>query len=88
MRLQDLDILTDAVDVLSKRSERVLELEAARQSGLNSPGMNNKLAIPDSQMRRLKYALDRLGRVVEDSSTKAKVIEEEVGQWELLKDRR
>ncbi|CAM6088490.1 unnamed protein product [Calypogeia fissa] len=90
MRLQDIDILNSAVEVLSVRSERFLgaQTESSPKSAFNSPaGMNIKVAIPDSQMRRLKLAVENLGQSVEDSFTKVKVIDESVGHWELLKDR-
>lgn len=90
MRLQDIDILNSAVEVLSVRSERFLgaQTESSLKSSVNSPaGLNKKVGIPDSQMRRLKHAVEHLGCYVEDSFMKVKLIDESVGHWELLKDR-
>ncbi|BBM97550.1 nuclear pore complex protein Nup88 [Marchantia polymorpha subsp. ruderalis] len=88
MRFQDLDIYNTAVETLSVRAERLLSTQNALAK-MPSPGQrkSDRGRIPDSQMRRLKLAVDHLSHLVEDSTLKVKVIDDSVSHRELLKDR-
>ncbi|XP_024531584.1 nuclear pore complex protein NUP88-like isoform X1 [Selaginella moellendorffii] len=77
---QDVDILQSAVESLTLRAERV----AKKKVGLNSAGRRNspKLAVPDSKMRTMRQALDKLGQYIELSSRRIDILDQTVKRKE------
>lgn len=84
---EDLNYLHSAIDVLNARSERYMLVSQAhlKKSPIQTVG-GRKLAMPDTQMSRLKTAVGKLSQIVDDSTRKVKLVEDVVKRRESMGD--
>lgn len=82
---EDLNYLHSAIDVLNARSERYMLVSQAhlKKSPIETVG-GRKLAMPDTQMLRLKTAVQKLSQIVDDSTRKVKLVEDAVKRRESM----
>lgn len=84
---EDLNYLHSAIDVLNARSERYMLVSQAhlKKSPIQTVG-RKKLPMPDTQMSRLKTAVEKLSQIVDDSTRKVKLVEDVVKRRESMGD--
>eukprot|EP01018_Ginkgo_biloba_P033887 Gb_36996 [translate_table: standard] len=87
MSREDLDVLHSAIEILNARFERYMRLsqERLKNSPLQTVG-GRRLAMPETQMSRLKTAVGKLSQIVEDTSRNIKLVEGVVRRRESMGD--
>ncbi|GLJ40760.1 hypothetical protein SUGI_0842760 [Cryptomeria japonica] len=82
---EDLDVLQSAIEGLNSRFERYMRISQPRMKNISTESVGGrKLAMPETQMSRLKTAVGKLTQIVDDTSRKVKLVEGVVRRRESI----